>query len=76
MGALRAQSKVNIREWAGGRKQKPVRRPEWPPKRLRGLFGIQGEGVECSRGLEGRYRLVLQSYGASRMFTYVMDPLI
>ena len=31
------QTKVNIREWASRRKQKPVRRPESRSERLRGL---------------------------------------
>ena len=50
------QTAINIRERAGGRKQKPVRRPESRSKRLRYLFGIWGR-QELPRGLEGRYRL-------------------
>ena len=42
-GALRDQTEVNIREWAGGRKQKPVRRPELCSAYLRGVFGILGK---------------------------------
>ena len=53
-GALRRQTAVNIREWAGRRKQKPVRRPELRSKRLRCLFGIEGR-LERPCGLEGRY---------------------
>ena len=46
MGALRVQTAFNIRERAGRRKQKPVRRAESSPKQLRVLFGIAGEEVE------------------------------
>ena len=38
--ALRDQTKINIREWAGRRKQKPVTSPESRSKCLRCLFGI------------------------------------
>ncbi len=61
MGALRVQTAFNIREWAGRRKQKPVRGPESRSKRVRCLFGIQGR-LEWFRALEGRYRIALRSF--------------
>ena len=39
-GALRVQNALNIREWAGRRKQKPVRRLYLSSKHIRYLFGI------------------------------------
>ena len=56
MGALQDQTAVNIRERAGGRKQKPVTRPESRSKRLRCFFGIQTR-LEHPRGLEGHLAL-------------------
>ena len=38
------QTRINIRERAARRKQKPVRGPDWRSKRLRCLFGIWGLG--------------------------------
>ena len=52
------QTEVNIREWAGRRKQKPVRSPESRSKRIPGLFGIEAR-PERPRGLGGRYRLLI-----------------
>ena len=45
---LRDQTAFNIREWASRRKQKPVRGPESPSKRLRCLFGILRGGWRVS----------------------------
>ena len=39
------QTEVNIREWAGRRKQKSIRRLESRSKRLRCLFGIPGQAA-------------------------------
>ena len=47
---------LNIRERAGRRKQKRVRRPESLSRCIRRLFGILGR-LECPRGLEGRLEL-------------------
>ena len=44
MGALRDQTAFNIREGAGRRKQKPLRRSESRSKRIRSFFGIRGLG--------------------------------
>ena len=55
------QTVVNIRERAGRRKQKPVRGLYLPSERVRYLFGIWVR-LGRTRGLEGRYWLVLRSY--------------
>ena len=56
VGLLDTLFKINIRERAGRRKQKPVRRLYSRSKRLRCLFGIWVR-LEHPRGLEGPYRL-------------------
>ena len=51
---------------ADGRKQTPVRRPEWPPKHLRCLFGIQGR-LEHPRRLESSYEVLIFEPRATRV---------
>ncbi len=51
-GALRYQTAFNIRERAGRRKQKPVRRPESRSERIRGLL-LTGETSTISARTHG-----------------------